>query len=411
MYEGGGMMAPFGVIESVCGGCALLATIPGTLELLLATISPDRKAGPVGGAQTEVFRLAVVVPAHNEAALIGRCVRSVAASIAASRRASECPVVVVADNCTDSTAARAAEAGARVLVRHNKSLRGKGYALRYAFDQLQAEGFDGFLVVDADSVVSLNLIGEAARYLETGSPAIQCRYRVLNYEATLRTRLMDLSFLAFNVLRPKGRSGWGLSCGILGNGFGLRRQTLEKIPYDASSIVEDLEYHLRLVTAGERVDFIGDATVFGEIPSESGEAKVQRSRWEGGRLRMVREWVPAMVAWVIRGDWRLTEPLLDLLTFPLAYHVVLLMVAAIALPASLRPWAAISLLTVAIYVLRACLLGGHPLKTAAALTAAPFYILWKLTTLSAVFSASRRGANWIRSGRENESALPSVRNG
>jgi cellulose synthase/poly-beta-1,6-N-acetylglucosamine synthase-like glycosyltransferase len=411
MYEGGGMTAPFSVIESVCGGCALLVTIPGTLELLLATISPDRKAGPVGGAQTEVFRLAVVVPAHNEAALIGRCVSSLVASIAASRRGTECPVVVVADNCTDSTAARATDAGARVLVRHNKSLRGKGYALRYAFDQLQAEGFDGFLVVDADSVVSLNLIGEAARYLETGSPAVQCRYRVLNHEATLRTRLMDLSFLAFNVLRPKGRSGWGLSCGILGNGFGLRRQTLEKIPYDASSIVEDLEYHLRLVTSGERVDFVGDATVFGEIPSDSREAKVQRSRWEGGRLRMVREWVPAMVAWVIHGDWHLAEPLLDLLTFPLAYHVVLLMVAAIALPASLRFWAAISLLTVAIYVLRACLLGGHPLKTAAALTAAPFYVLWKLTTLSAVFSASRRGANWIRSGRENEDALPSVRNG
>jgi hypothetical protein len=405
------MTAPIRVIESVCGGCALLATIPGTLELLLATISPDRKAGPVGGAQAEVFRLAVVVPAHNEAALIGRCVRSVTAAIAASRRASECRVVVVADNCTDSTAARAAEAGAHVIVRQNNSLRGKGYALRHAFDRLQAEGFDGYLVVDADSVVSLNLIGETARYLETGSPAIQCRYRVLNCEATVRTRLMDLSFLAFNVLRPKGRSGWGLSCGILGNGFGLRRQTLENIPYDASSIVEDLEYHLRLVSAGERVDFIDDAIVFGEIPSDSGAAKVQRSRWEGGRLRMVCEWVPGMVARVMRGHWRLAEPLLELLTFPLAYHVVLLMVAVMALPGYLRPWASVSLAIVAIYVLRACLLAGHPLKTAAALTAAPFYILWKITTLGAVFSASRRGANWIRSGRENEGSLRSARNG
>jgi hypothetical protein len=74
----------------------------------------------------------------------------------------------------------------------------------------------------------------------------------------------------------------------------------------------------------------------------------------------------------------------------------------IALPDSLRPWAALSLLTAAIYVLRACFLGGHPLKTAAALLAAPFYVLWKLTTLGAVFNASRRDANWIRSGRESE---------
>ena len=399
------MTASIGFIESVCGGCALLATMPGTLELLMATISPDRKADPVGGAQTENFRLAVVVPAHNEAALIGRCVRSLAAAIATSKRASETRIVVVADNCTDATAARAIEAGASVLVRQNKSLRGKGHALRHAFDQLRVAGFDGFIVVDADSVVSSNLIGEAAHYLETGSPAIQCRYRVLNCDATLRTRLMDVAFLAFNVLRPKGRSGWGLSCGILGNGFGLRSQTLENIPYDASSIVEDLEYHLRLVAAGERVDFIDDAIVFGEIPADSGAAKVQRSRWEGGRLRMVREWVPGMAARVLRGEWRLTEPLLDLLTLPLVYHSALLMVAAIALPASLRLWAEISLSIVLLYVLRACLLGGNPLKAAAALAAAPLYVLWKLTTLGAVFSASRRGASWIRSGRENEKAV------
>jgi hypothetical protein len=126
---------------------------------------------------------------------------------------------------------------------------------------------------------------------------------------------------------------------------------------------------------------------------------------------MVGEWVPGMVARVMRGHWRLAEPLLELLTFPLAYHVVLLMVAVMALPGYLRPWASVSLAIVAIYVLRACLLAGHPLKTATALMAAPFYILWKITTLGAVFSASRRGANWIRSGRENEGGLRSARNG
>lgn len=396
-------------IESACGGCALLATLPGTLELLLVTINPDRRAGPVGGAQAERFRLAVVVPAHNEAALIARCVTSVAASIAASRRTDECEIVVVADNCTDPTAARAAEAGARVLVRQNELLKGKGYALRHAFDRLQAKQFNGFLVVDADSVISPNVVGETVRYLETGSPATQCRYRVLNCDAGVRTQLMDLSFLAFNVLRPRGRSNWGLSCGIQGNGFGLRRETLKKVPYDASSIVEDLEYHLRLVAAGERVDFIDDAIVFGEIPADRHAAKVQRSRWEGGRLRMVREWVPGLVAQVLRGGCRLIEPLLDLLTFPMAYHVVLLVLAAVALPASLRFWAMFSLAIVLVHVLRACLLGEHPLKTVIALAAAPFYVLWKITTLGAVFSASRRGATWVRSGREAEVAVGAKR--
>jgi len=71
-------------------------------------------------------------------------------------------------------------------------------------------------------------------------------------------------------------SGWWSFLRDSGKRVRLRRQTLEKIPYDASSIVEDLEYHLRLVTAGERVDFIGDATVFGEI-----RLRAERQRFSG----------------------------------------------------------------------------------------------------------------------------------
>ena len=55
--------------------------------------------------------LTVLVPAHNEEALIGRCIRSVLASAS-----SGVDVLVVAHNCTDATAVRAEAAGAHVLV-------------------------------------------------------------------------------------------------------------------------------------------------------------------------------------------------------------------------------------------------------------------------------------------------------
>jgi len=283
-------------------------------------------------------------------------------------------------------------------------LRGKGYALRLAFDQLLSEGFGAFLVVDADSVVSSSLVSETKRRLAAGSEAIQCRYRISGDNVSVRARLMDLAFLAFNVLRPRGRSGWGLSAGILGNGFALRGETLRKIPWDAASIVEDLEYHLRLVAAGARVDFIDEATVFGETPARGEGARVQRSRWEGGRLRMAVEWAPKLVLAVLRGQWRLAEPLLDLLTFPLAYHVLLLACAFVVLPYPFRECAAAALGLVGVHVLQASFAGGQFLKTATALAAAPFYIVWKLTTLGAVFSSSRRDAGWVRTGRDSEAS-------
>jgi len=384
------------LFTEIGGTAALAATLPGTVELVLVTsgalLRPQRCA-PLAPADC---RLAVVIPAHNEAALIARCVQSIFDSIP---KPEADQVVVIADNCTDETAALATAAGARVIVRTNQELRGKSHALRLGFETLSAEGFSAFLVIDADSLVSPNLLSKVLERLNSGAGAVQCRYQVANSSVSMRTRLMDVAFLAFNVLRPKGRAGFGLSCGVLGNGFALRADTLTAIPYAADSIVEDLEYHLRLVTHSAGTEFLNDATVYGEIPSGAEAARVQRSRWEGGRLRMAREWVPRLAAAVVSGKLSLLEPLLELLTLPLSYHGLLL-ISALLLPGIHRMFAVAGLAVVGVHVLVATWLADHPWKTLMALATAPFYVLWKLTTLDSVFSASRRNADWVRTGRD-----------
>ena len=107
-------------------------------------------------------------------------------------------------------------------------------------------------VVDADSVVDSNLLLEVVRKFRSGADGVQVRYVVLNPQDSLRTRLMNVAFMAFNVLRARGRERMGLSVGIFGNGFGLSRATLKAVPHDAHSLVEDLEYHLQLVRAGRK---------------------------------------------------------------------------------------------------------------------------------------------------------------
>lgn len=383
---------------TVLGIFILVVTLPGSLEVLLLTVGAWRKSAIRGGNIRRKVSLAVVIPAHNEASLIEQCITSIRESALCP---DACAIVVVADNCTDETARLAIAAGARVLERRDEERRGKGYALQMAFDRLQEEGFDAFLVIDADSVVSLNLISAVKERLESGAPAVQCRYRVANRDASLRAGLMDAAFLAFNVLRPKGRSGWGFSAGILGNGFALHRETLQKLPYTAASIVEDLEYHLRLVAAGEKVDFIDQATVFGEMPGGSEAARSQRSRWEGGRLRMAREWVPRLIRGIARCQWRLAEPLLDLLTLPLAYQILLLLFG-VALPAPFRQYAAGALAVTGVHVISASFLGERPWRTIRTLAYAPFYILWKVTTIAAVFSFMGPKATWVRTARESE---------
>lgn len=392
---------PLSLLFAIVGIALALAALPGTLELALLTFGSllplgRRRAAP----PSKPLRIAVVVPAHNESAGIARCVRSL---LACDPAGNEFAVLVVADNCTDDTAERAAAAGARALVRQNPVERGKGYALDFAFQTVLAEKFDAALVVDADTVVEANFIAAFGRQFAAGADAVQCRYLVSNVDASIRTRLMNVALCAFNVLRPRSRDRWGLSTGLFGNGFGLSAETLRAIPYDAVSVVEDLEYHLRLVRAGRRVRFADETTVRADMPTGGRGAQTQRARWEGGRFRMLAEVGPALLGDLARGRARMLEPLLDLLLLPLAFHVLLLLAALVIPFAPTRIFAAAGLALVGLHILAALFVGGGGWKDLAALAAAPFYVAWKVMLLPAVLRTARQDAEWVRTEREPRS--------
>jgi len=374
------------------GGLLLLFTLPLTLELLVlspAACFPPRR---LKQRLREQQQLAVVVPAHNEETLITACVGSLLAD-----RNIWVEVYVVAHNCTDRTAQLAAEAGARVLPLAGPG--GKGLALDHGFRRALLGGANGVLVIDADSVVSSNLVSVVAKALAGGADAVQTRYEVGNATSNTRTRLAALALVGMNVLRPRGRSRLGLSCGIFGNGFALSARTLGRVPYSANSLVEDLEYHLRLLAAGVRVDFLDDATVLGEMPERPAAQSSQRARWEGGRTLMRRTHTLAMVGAILRGELRLVEALLDLNARPLAMQVLLLiLMLGIPLPWT-RIYGGVSLTIGLIYVLVAAGLSPRPAQALKALLATPGYFAWKILMIPATRMASRKDAAWVRTER------------
>jgi len=381
-------------------GAAACITLPGSVELLglsAAALLPVRRSAaraPLGS-----WRVAIVVPAHNEALSIKTCVESLHR---ADRGDMQTTVYVIADNCTDTTTELARLYGATVLERNNPAERGKGYALHYAFTRLEEFGYDCALVVDADTSVEPNFVVAAAGALREGAAAVQVRYLANNAETTTRTRLMALALRAFNVLRPRGRQNLGLSAGILGNGFGLRRETLQAVPYLASSVVEDLEYHIGLVRSGRRVTFINDTTVFAEIPVRSQGVETQRSRWEGGRLRMLYDRGPGLFRDVLQGRLRCLEPLLELLLLPLAFHVILLVIAVLSLQPVVREVALAGIAVVLFHLGATIVIGKSGWRDLAALASAPFYILWKLLLIPSLLRNASAKHAWVRTTRNKE---------
>jgi cellulose synthase/poly-beta-1,6-N-acetylglucosamine synthase-like glycosyltransferase len=387
---------------SIVGLLLALATMPLVVELAVLTLAallPALSARKKSTA-TELPSLSILVPAHNEEALIGRCIRSLLASAN-----SRVELLVVAHNCTDATAFEAEAAGARVLVLNDPNQTGKGCALNHGFAAALAGGSQAVLVIDADSVVSYNLVSEVRRKLAEGAQALQCRYEVYNAQETQGTKLTALAFQAFNVVRPRGRARLGLSAGIFGNGFALHRDVLQRIPYGAHSVVEDLEYHLSLVRAGVRVEFLDTTTVRGEMPVSTKGASTQRARWEGGRLRIMKRWAPKLMLEVLRGRVRLTEPFFDLLALPLAIEVSLLLITAL-LPGIFFKWYVLMAFgVIATHLFAAARSGPDFWGSIKVLLTAPAYVLWKLRMLPTIWRTSHTEAAWVRTERNTSPNL------
>jgi len=364
--------------------------------LLLASLLSARLTTPLP-ATNRRFRF--IVPAHNESAGIAATVKSL---LAVAYPSALFDIVVVADNCSDDTAEQARSAGATVLERQNAELRGKGYALNYAFSALP-EDVDAVVVIDADTLVSANILSAFSARRELGAQAIQADYAVRNPDASWRTRLMAIAFGSFHIVRSRFRERLQLSCGLRGNGMCFSAELLKQVPHDAFSVVEDVEYGLRLGEAGHRVFYADEAHVYGEMVSKADASTSQRRRWEDGRKQLVRLHARRMLGVALRQRRRVPFDLaLDLLIPPLsrlaALAVIGLVVAlAFALPVSggIFGFCAFSLV---VYVFRGWAVSGTGLRGLGTLLLAPGYVLWKLSLkLRRSPSATK---NWVRTKRE-----------
>ena len=363
---------------------------------------------PVPLVEGELLGIAVIVPAHNELGNIEATVRSLLATdYPADRRR----VIVLADNCTDATADVARTAGAEVIERTDDERRGKGFALTDTFPKVLADpAVDVVMVVDADTLVTPNLLRAASAHIGSGAEVVQARYAIRNANDSWRTRLLQIAFAAFHDVRSLGRERLGVSCGLRGNGMAFSREALRRVPHHTETVIEDLEFGIRLALKGIRVRYVHEATVFGEMPTDSASSAVQRRRWEGGRVQLRRLFAGPLVRRAVSDRDRLAADLaMDLLVPPLGQLVgvlvvglggsVVLAVLGGGVVASVV-WG-VGLGGVVVHVARGWQLSGTGARGLVDLLAAPLYVGWKLT--SKAVRVRRPPTEWVRTPRAGES--------
>ena len=379
---------------------ALIAILLAPFALLTSFFVAEVLAGllPIPAARKRASRASavIVVPAHDEGPVIAETLRRLTQAVGDGMR-----ILIVADNCSDSTAEEARAMGVQVVERDDPKLRGKGHALAFAVDRLAAAPPDILVVLDADCTIDgpslLALVESAAA---SGSPSQAINLLRPDRDASPLVQLSTFAFMLKNLIRQRGLQRLAGRVHLTGTGMAMPFRLFRASAQVRSSIVEDLALGLELAEQGHAPQLIEDAFVWSGGSSEQGTL-IQRRRWEGGFLATASRYGPRTI---LKGSILAG---LDLLVPPLALfaalNLLVLAVAAVLTLASNAAWwlivvHALLLALAGIAVFAAWLREGRRFVTLGVLARVPLYILWKLPMY---LGLARRGApgEWLRTGR------------
>jgi cellulose synthase/poly-beta-1,6-N-acetylglucosamine synthase-like glycosyltransferase len=391
------------LLDAVLTIAALGFCIPAAmfcLEVLLALLPRKRARLPVLPPDA---RLAVLIPAHDEAAVIGATLRILMPTIPSGGR-----LLVVADNCRDTTAAIAREYGAEAIERHDATRRGKGFALDFGIRHLASDPPDTIVFLDADCRVAVQTVRLlAAAAIQTGRPVQGLNLCDPDPRGSPLQVMSGLAFRFKNLIRAMGLARLAGLNHLSGTGMALPWALAAHLKLADGNVVEDMQLGIELAIAGKPALFLPEARVDSPLPQQRVAAQTQRTRWEHGHLKTLLSQAPRLLGEAItkrRTD--LAWLAVDLAIPPLA---LLVMGLAIFIAIAAVPWlddgsaAPLLISCGAMAALAVAVVAGwaafcRQQVPLVALLAAPLYIAAKLPIYLAFLV--KRQQQWVRTQRD-----------
>ncbi len=239
-------------------------------------------------------RLRIVIPAHNEAVVIGRLLADLDAQDYPSEHAR---VVVVADRCTDDTAA---VVGATEVVERNEGSDGKGAALAWYLEHWPPAADESIVVLDADNRLDQTFLTGVADALDSGFDAAQAYVDTSNPDATWLTTASALSYWASNRMVQLARHNLGWAPDLGGTGTAFAPTASWVLESESGALTEDSEQVARLVLSGRRIAWLHHIRVYDQKPASMGVALRQRARWMSGKRSVARSYRFKLLAEAVR---------------------------------------------------------------------------------------------------------------
>ncbi|MEA2179889.1 MAG: hypothetical protein QOG77_3186, partial [Solirubrobacteraceae bacterium] len=250
----------------------LLAAMPllaGCYQSLLATFHPFRRSDPSHDPDV-LPRVAIIVPAWNEAAVVGRTIDTL---MRLDYPEDRLRVYVVDDASTDETpdvvAAKAEEYPGRAFhLRRELGGEGKAHTINHGLRRIQEDDwFQAVLVIDADVIFTERSLRRMARHLaDPAIGAVTGYIKEGSRPANYMNRFIAYEYVNAQAGARRAQNVLGAQACLAGGAQLVRRDSLEAIGgvIDTSTLAEDTVTTLRIQLSGRKVVFEPHAIVWAE---------------------------------------------------------------------------------------------------------------------------------------------------
>jgi hypothetical protein len=315
-------------------------------------------------------------------------------------------LLVVADNCTDTTAARARQHNVRCLERSDAVNRGKPWAIAWAIERIALTDFDAIVILDADTLVNPRFLHALAAHSPLSERVVQGYIDISNPGDSSITRMARVwsavRFLGIN--RVKSRAALNVP---LGDGLCVGTRVLAQQGWTAFSLSETWELYASMTTAGVPCVCAPEARLFAQEARSLRQSGTQRKRWTAGRLSVLAKYGPAVLASPRIGAHQKLDCFGELTALGPAAHLgVAVTLAALALGLPLPGGTAIaaamlaSVIRPVIYTAVAIRRDPEPARAVAAFAYLPAYVVWRLA-IQVVSVATVGRSQWLRTARHS----------
>jgi cellulose synthase/poly-beta-1,6-N-acetylglucosamine synthase-like glycosyltransferase len=400
-------------MTTIVGVLLLLILLPLTLLVLyqwLLAVSSFFYRSPTAHSETRLARFLVMIPAHNEEAGIASTLESLRNVAYPS---DHYRILVIADRCTDGTAAVARSRNAQCFERFDGQ-PGKGAALAWGIQEAKSAqiAYDAIVIVDADTLVNRELLSAFNVELQAGHQVQQGYNYISNPWASPFTRIIAVTGVLRNGRYYAGKTALGLQGMLTGTGMCLSAAILARYGWTAFSVGEDWEFSVDLLLGGEKIYFNPSAKTFAKESQNLKQASYQRLRWASGRYAVIGSKVWALIRQGVRmGSLSLIDSAVTLVApnYSSQASLAMLCLAGSWLNAG-DPfwefsfhWAAALLVAIAGYFLLGVFSTEAPAKALAGLLLLPVFLPWRLTIeVLGMLGYGRR--DWGRISRSSTSS-------